>query len=84
MIEKFEVDISKARQSRRYAENPRDTAVSEASAHHEDFFEKTKNSFLDKVNGSMGAKFQVCIGFRLDRRSITDKPTLIRGKKGIF
>ena len=33
----------------------------EASGRHGYFFEKTKNSFLDKVNGSMGAKFQVCI-----------------------
>ena len=35
-----------------------------ASGRHGDFFEKTKNPFLDKVNGSMCAKFQVCIVFR--------------------
>ena len=52
----------KTRQSR-YAENPRDTAVFEASSRHGDFFEKTKNSFLNKVNGSMRAKFQVCTVF---------------------
>ena len=33
------------RQSRKHAENPRDTAVFEASGCHEDFFEKTKNPF---------------------------------------
>ena len=33
----------------------------EASGHHGDFIEKTKNPFLDKVNGSMCAEFQVCI-----------------------
>ena len=37
----------------------------EASGRHGDFFEKTKTPFLDKVNGSMCAKFQVCIVFRL-------------------
>ena len=36
------------------------------------FFEKTKkNAFLDKVNGSMCAKFQVCIVFRVARRRDT-------------
>ena len=34
---------------------------------------KTKNPFLDKVNGSMCAKFQVCIVFRLARRRETHK-----------
>ena len=37
----------------------------EASGRHGDLIEKTKNPFLDKVNGSMCAKFQVCIVFRL-------------------
>ena len=45
------------RQSRRYAENPRDTV--EASGRPGDFFEKTKKQFLDKVYGSMWTKFQV-------------------------
>ena len=35
------------------------------------FLEKTKNPFLDKVNGSMCAKFQICIVFRLARRRDT-------------
>ena len=35
----------------------------EASGRHRDLIEKTKNPFLDKVNGSMCAKFQVCISF---------------------
>ena len=38
-----------------------------------DFFEKTKNTFLVKVNGSMCAKFQVCIVFRLAKKSDPDK-----------
>ena len=63
----------KARQSWRYAENPRDTAVFEASGRHGDLIEKAKNKnlFLDKVNESMCAKFQVCIVFRLARRRDT-------------
>ena len=45
----------------------------EASARHGDFFEKTKkNPFLDMVNRSMCAKFQVCIVFRLARRTRTN------------
>ena len=35
----------------------------EASGRHGDLIEKIKNPFLDKVNGSMCAKFQVCIFF---------------------
>ena len=46
----------------------------EASGSHGDFMEKTKkNQFLDKVNGSMCAIFQVCIVFRLTRRRDTHK-----------
>ena len=45
----------------------------EASNRHEDFFDKTKNSFLDKVNGSMCAKFQVCIVVSVARRRDTNK-----------
>ena len=45
----------------------------EASGRHGDLIEKTKKSFLDKVNGSMWAKFQVCIVFRLARRSDKQK-----------
>ena len=41
-----------------------------ASGRPEDFFEK--NTFLDKVNGSMCTKFQVCIDFRLARRRDTN------------
>ena len=33
----------------------------ESSGRHGDLIEKTKNPFLDKVNGSMCAKFHVCI-----------------------
>ena len=40
----------------------------EASGRHGDLIEKTKNPFLDKINGSMCAQFQVCIVFRLARR----------------
>ena len=36
----------------------------EASGGHCDLFEKTKIAFLDKVNGSICAKVQVCIVFR--------------------
>ena len=43
----------------------------EASGCHGDFFEKTKNPFLDKVFGSICTKFQVCIVFRLTRRRDT-------------
>ena len=44
----------------------------EASGRHGDLIEKNKkNTFLDKVNGSMCAKFQVCIVFRLARRRDT-------------
>ena len=35
----------------------------EASGRHGDFFERPKNPFSDKVNGSMCAKFLVCIVF---------------------
>ena len=45
----------------------------EAIGRHGDFFEKTKTLFLDQVNGSMCAKFQVCIVFRLPRRRDTHK-----------
>ena len=46
----------------------------EASGRHGDLIEKTiKNPFLDKVNGSMCAKFQVCIVFRLAWRRDTLK-----------
>ena len=37
--------------------NPRDTAVFRGSGRHDHFVEKTKNTFLDKVNWSMCAKF---------------------------
>ena len=40
----------------------------EASGRHGDLIEKTKNPFLDKVNGSMCAKFQVCIVVSVARR----------------
>ena len=45
----------------------------EASGRHVDFFEKTKYQFLDKVNGSMCAKFQVCIVVSVARRRDTNK-----------
>ena len=45
----------------------------EASGRHENFFDKTKNTFLDEVNASMCAKYQVCIVFRLARRRDTNK-----------
>ena len=43
----------------------------EASGRHGDLIEKTKNPFLDKVNGTMCAKFQLCIVFRWARRRDT-------------
>ena len=43
----------------------------EASGRQGDFFEKTKKTFLDKVNGNMCAEFQVYIVFRLARRRDT-------------
>ena len=45
----------------------------EFSGRHGNFFEKTKNLFLDKVNGCMCVKFQVCIIFRFVRRRDTHK-----------
>ena len=45
----------------------------EDNGDHGDFFEKTKNPFLDMVNGSMCAKFQVRIVFPLGRRRGTNK-----------
>ena len=45
----------------------------EAKGRHGDLIEKTKNSFLDKVYGSMFANFQVYIVFRLVRRCDTHK-----------
>ena len=42
-----------------------------ASGRHGDLIEKTKNPFLDKVNESMCAEFQVWIVFRLARRRDT-------------
>ena len=44
----------------------------ETSGRHGDLIEKTKNSFLDKVNGSMCAKFQVCIIVGVARRRDTN------------
>ena len=47
----------------------------EASGRHGDLIKKIKHSFLDKVDGSMCAKFQVCIVFRLARRRDTNTQT---------
>ena len=56
----------------------------EASGINSDLIEKTKNAFLDKVNGSMCAKFQVCIVFRLARRRDTKNTyTHIKVKLGM-
>merc|ERR1712072_50738 len=44
----------------------------EASGRHGDLIEKTKNPFLDKVNGSMCAKFQVCIVVSVARKRDTN------------
>ena len=44
-----------------------------ASSRHGDLIKKTKKPFLDKVKGSMCAKFQVCIVFRLTSRRDTNK-----------
>ena len=59
----------------------------EASGRHGNFFEKTKNPFLDKVYGSMCTKFQVCIFFPLARRrdtiTYTHKYTHIQVNLGI-
>ena len=43
----------------------------EASGRPGDLIEKIKNPFIDKVNGSMCAKFRVCIVFRLANRRDT-------------
>ena len=45
----------------------------EASGRYGDLIVKTKNPFLDKVNGSMCAKFQVCIVVSVARRRDTNK-----------
>ena len=59
----------------------------EASGRHESFFDKIKNTFLDEVNASMCAKYQVCIVFRLarrrDRNKYIHKYTNIQVKLGI-
>ena len=47
--------------------------LSKASSRHGDLIEKTKNPILDKVNGSMCAKFQVCIVVIAARRRDTHK-----------
>ena len=57
-----------------------------ANGRHVNFFEKTKkNTFLDKVNGSMCTEFQVCIVFRLVKRTDTIQhiytPTYILANK---
>ena len=44
----------------------------EASGRHGDLIEKSKN-VLDKVDGSMCAKFQVCIVVSVARRRATSK-----------
>ena len=43
----------------------------EANGRHGDLIEKTKNSFLDKVNGRMCAEFQVYIVISVARRRDT-------------
>ena len=53
---------------------------SEASGRHGDLIEKTKNLFSDKVNGSMCAKFQVCIVFSLAKRSRKPQQTYLQVK----
>ena len=45
----------------------------ESSSRHGDLIEKTKDLFLDKVNGSMCTKFQVCIVVSVARRRDTNK-----------
>ena len=45
----------------------------QASGHPGDLIKKTKNPFLDKVNGSMCAKFQVCIVVSVAGRRDTNK-----------
>ena len=45
----------------------------EVSGRQENFFDKTKNTFLDEVNASICAKYQVCIVFRLARRRDRNK-----------
>ena len=47
--------------------------VFEASGRDGGLIEKTKNPFLDKVNGSMCAKFQVSIVVSVARRRDTNK-----------
>ena len=59
----------------------------EASGLHHQFFETTKNPFLDMVQGSMCTKFQVSIVFRLawrpDKHKYTDTHIYIQVKIGI-
>ena len=43
----------------------------EASGRHGDLIEKRKKPFLDKINGSMCTKFQVCIVVSVARRRDT-------------
>ena len=52
----------------------------EAIGRHGDLIEKTKNPFLDKVNGNMCAEFQVCIIFRCGPYRQTVRDTYIHVK----
>ena len=71
-----------SRQSRRYAENPRDTAVLRGQRPSGSIFrKKQKNTFLDMVQRSVCIKFQVCKVFRLARMSRTNHQTHIQGGK---
>ena len=53
-----------------------------ASDGHGNFFKK--NLCLDKVNGSMRTKFQVCIILRLARRRDTNQNTYTREIRNIL
>ena len=44
-----------------------------ASGRHYNFFRKNEKPVLDKVNGSMCAKFQVCVVVSVARRRDTNK-----------
>ena len=78
---------TKTRQSWRYAENPRDTAVFRGLRPSREFFRQDKKHVLDEVNASMCVKHQVCIVFRLarrrDRNKYIHKFTNIQVKLGI-
>ena len=67
-----DLTLKKTRQSRICSKIHVTRQFFEGSSRHSDLIEKTKNRFLNKVNGSMCAKVQVCIVVSVARRRDTN------------